>query len=108
MSFEKLVETLGYWMAVRLTLTFMGVDFTSAVDDDSAVAIKTYHNDRYVLWHNDQGNSECDLGIREVNYDLTPESRIAKGIVNTFELLCSIRELYEAKITLDQITDSYS
>ena len=110
LDFETLVSTVGYWQAVRLTLTFMGVDFTSAVDGDSSVAIKSNlsNKNRFVVWHNDQGGQEQELGLRHLLDEECDDLRIAKGIDESFELLCNIRKLVEGDITFDQISDHYT
>ena len=107
MSFEELVAKFGYWAAVRMMLTFIGVDFTSAVDDSNSISIKS-PDGRFVVWHNDQGANELDLGIRYMVVQGCDDLRLSKGIHETFELLCSIRDLVEGKITFDQIVDHYS
>lgn len=106
MNFESLVTTVGYWQAVRLTLTFMGVDFASAADGESSVCVSSNKN-RFVVWHNDQGGQEQELGLRKlIDYECY-DIRIAKGIDESFELLCSIRELVEGRIDFNQIKDHY-
>ena len=106
MNFESLVTTVGYWHAVRLTLTYMGIDFTSAIDGESSVCVRSNTN-RFIVWHNDQGGQEQELGLRYFLDNGCDDIRIAKGIDETFELLCSIRELVENRIIYNQIKDHY-
>lgn len=106
MIFETLVGQVGYWMAVRITLTFIGIDFTSDSAGEESLQVKSEAG-RFILWHNDAGNMEPDLGLRQ-GWDIDHEEiRIAKGIEDTFQLLCSIRRLVEGDIKFDDITDSY-
>lgn len=105
MDFQTLCNTVGFWAAVRLTLTFIGVDFTSSVDGDDSVAIRTKEGARYVLWHNDQGAGEKDLGIRYTADQDCDDIRISHGIDDTFSMLGNVRSLVEGDISFDEVDD---
>ena len=101
MSFATLVSTYGYWMAVRIALTFLGVDFATAVDDSPSVAINT-PTGRFVVYQNDKGNNEMDVAIRFFGEE---ETKGAQGIDDTFSFLGEILKLYEGDTTFDEIED---
>ena len=106
MNFETLCNTVGYWAAVRMTLTFIGVDFITDKDAENSLIIQV-NDSRFVLWHNDQGCMELDIGMRRLMDLGHRDIRIAKGIQDTFQLLCDVRQLMECEIVFDQIVDSY-
>ena len=104
MSFETLVKCYGYWMAVKMTLTLLGVDFRSEKDGEASLAINT-PDGRFVVYHNNKGNNEWDVAIRPIGED---ETKGAQGIDDTFSFLGEILRLYEGDCSFDLMEDCIS